>query len=146
MNPHDILDIADELCTGLKEAHWRASVGRAYFAAFHAARSLPRNAGFVVPHGDQAHAYLWLRLSNCGRPDVTNAGGDLNFLRRTRNGAAYDLDQPFEQAVAISQFQIAADIIQLLEALPTSPAALTAITDAIKIYERDVLGEVTWRP
>lgn len=56
MNPRDILDVADELCTGLKEAHWRAGVSRAYFAAFHAARRLLRNAGFGVPRGDQAHA------------------------------------------------------------------------------------------
>lgn len=63
-----------------------------------------------------------------------------------RNWADYDLDQPFEHPFAIGQFQIAADILQLLEAVPTSPTALTAITDAIKVYERDVLGEVTWQP
>jgi len=146
MNPRDILDVADELCTGLTEAHWRAGGSRAYFAAFHVARRLLRNARFEVPRGDQAHAYLWLRLSNCGHPDVVEAGGRLNDLRKMRNWADYDLDQPFDHAFALGQVQGAFGIIQLLEPLPTLPTVLTQIIDAIKISERDVLGEVTWRP
>jgi hypothetical protein len=146
MNPHDILDLADELSTGIREVDWRTAVSRAYFAAFHVARLFMGRLGFAVPRGDQAHAYLWLRLSNCGHPDVEGAGRDLNELRRLRNWADYDLDQPFAHMIAIDQVQTAMDIIQVLDTALTTPPVLTAVTDTIKIYERDVLRQVTWQP
>jgi uncharacterized protein (UPF0332 family) len=70
MNPHDFLEVANELVTGIREADWRSAVGRAYHAAFHVARNLFQLSGFSVPRGEQAHAYLWLRLTNSGHPDV----------------------------------------------------------------------------
>lgn len=146
MNPRDTLDVAEELCTGLKEAQWRAGVSRASFAAFHEARRLLRNARFDVPRADRAHAYLWLRFSNCGQPDVEEVGIRLNDLRKMRNWADYDLDQPFEHSFALVQLQGACDILQLLETLSSTPTVLTRIIDAIKVYERDVLKDVTWRP
>jgi hypothetical protein len=146
MNARDILDVASELCTGLKEAEWRAAASRAYFAAFHAARRVLRDAGFEVPHADQAHAYLWLRLANCSHPDIENAGESLRDLRKMPNWADYDLDQPFAHADAVNQAQDADDILQLLEALPTTPTVLAQISAAIQVYERDILKQVTWRP
>jgi hypothetical protein len=77
MNPLDFLEVADELIGGMREADWRSAVSRAYYAAFHVARRLLQRCGFTVPDGDQAHAYLWLRLSNAGHPDVRQAGLDL---------------------------------------------------------------------
>src|SRR2546430_2125875 len=94
MNPRDNLDLADELCAGIREVDWRTAVSLAYFAAFHVARQLLRDLGFEVPRADLAHAYLWMRLFNCGQPDVRIAGSNLNELRRTRNLATYELDQP----------------------------------------------------
>lgn len=70
MNARDVLEVADGLSMGTKEAEWRAAVSRAYFAAFHAARQLMEDLGFQVPRGEQAHAYLWKRLSNSGHVDV----------------------------------------------------------------------------
>ena len=51
------------------------AVSRAYYAAIHVARLLLGQCGFGVPRGDQAHAYLWLRLSNGQHPDLANAHG-----------------------------------------------------------------------
>ena len=39
---------------------------------------------------------------------------------------------------------LARQIIQVLDSL--SPATRTRITDAMKVYERDVLKDVTWQP
>ncbi len=99
-----------------------------------------------MPAADRAHAYLWLRLSNCGHPDVIKVGHKLSRLRGIRNWADYDFDVPLDQAAAFTYVRVAADIIQLLDDLSKEAAILARVLDAIKVYERDVLREVTWRP
>jgi hypothetical protein len=146
MDPRDFLHVADELATGATQAEWRSAVSRAYYGAFHVARLLFRQCSFVVPQGDQARAYLWLRLANAGHPDVQQAGADLNYLRRIRNWADYDLDRPFPQALALAQVPAAVALIRLLDQLSTTPTVLAGVTAAIRTYERDVLGVVTWQP
>jgi uncharacterized protein (UPF0332 family) len=144
MTGRDFLPLAVHLAAGTTEAEWRTSVSRAYYAAFHETRRLFESLGFSVPHGDRAHAYLWLRLSNCGDQQVQQAGAYLNDLRRLRNQADYDLHRPLIQAKASPQARVADRIIQALDAL--TPAARTQVTDAMKVYERDVLHDVTWHP
>jgi uncharacterized protein (UPF0332 family) len=143
MNPRSLLDVADELAMGATEASWRSAISRAYYACFHVARQLLEQCGFAVLRADQAHAYLWLRLHNCGHPDGVRAGADLNALRRMRNWADYDLDQPLDQATAMGQVQRAMDLVRFLDTIPAAPSVRTQITEAIKTYERDVLGQVT---
>jgi hypothetical protein len=108
------------------------------------ARQLLEDLRFRVPHADQAHRHLWLRLSNCVDPQVEQAGADLNELRRWRNRADYELKQFFRQVEADSQVRVAELVIQALNNL--SPATRAQITDAMKVYERDVLRDVTWQP
>ncbi len=144
MNGRDFLLAAKLLLPAPLEAAWRSAISRAYYAAFHVARQLLEDLGFRVPFGEQAHAYLWLRLYNCGDPQVRLVGRRLNDLRRERNWADYDLQRTVRQAHAAGQVQLAEQIIQSLDAI--SPAMRTQITDAMKIYERDVLKQVTWHP
>ena len=146
MIPRDLLEVADDLLGGLKEAHWRSAVSRGYYAAFHEPRQLLGQCGFAVPRGEQAHAYLWLRLSNCRHPDLSHAGAELNDLRSQRKWADYDFYQPMDQSVAADYVQTARDVAGLLEQAATLPAVLAPVTAAIRAYERDVLGEVTWQP
>ncbi len=146
MNPQEFLEVADDLAAGLREGDWRSAVSRAYYAAFHVARELLSRSGFAVPRGEQAHAYLWLRLSNSAHPDVDQAGADLRELRSKRNWADYDLAYPLTQNEAFDFVQLGRDIIRVLELLPTIPAVLTAVVDAMKVYERDILKQVTWHP
>jgi hypothetical protein len=70
---------------------------------------------------------------------------DLADLRRLRNHADYDLHRPFGQGIAPVQIQIAEQIIQTLDQARQQPTC-TQITDAMKVYERDVLHDVTWHP
>jgi len=146
MNPREFLEVADEWAAGTREAEWRSAVSRAYYAVHHVARQLLDDWGFSVPTADQAHGFVWLRLANCGHPDVQQVGRDLKDMRRIRNWSDYDLDLPFEQTLAVKQVQAGSDMIRLLDAVATTPAVLAAIIDAIKIYERDVLRQVTWQP
>ncbi len=146
MDETGFLALADELSTGSRQADWRSAISRAYYAAFHKVRGILLQGGFRVPGSERTHAYLWLRLSNSGHPDVSNAGVYLKQLRRIRNEADYDFSRPINEAAAVYHVQVATDIIQLLDDLSKEPAIRDQVIDAMKIYERDVLREVTWQP
>jgi hypothetical protein len=104
-----------------------------------------RHCGFAVPQAEQAHAYLWLRLSNAGHVDIVEGGRKLRYLRSYRNQAHYDIEDLFAHDRAIDAMNLADDIIKLLEAAAAMPALPTQITATIRIYERDVLRQTTWQ-
>jgi uncharacterized protein (UPF0332 family) len=145
MNWRDLLLLAARLAGDAGEAEWRAAASRAYYAAFHIARNLLSDLSFVVPRADRAHQYLALRLSNCGAPGVSQAGRDLDTLRRLRNRADYDARPPFSQTEAAASVRVAEHILQVLDSARQEPTR-TQITDTMRVYERDVLKDVTWRP
>jgi uncharacterized protein (UPF0332 family) len=146
MDPHQFLEVADELSRGLREAEWWSAVSRAYYAAFHVAGGLLETCGFRVPQADQAHGYLWLRLSNSGHPDIDEVGRHLGRLRSDRNWADYDLHRSLPQQVALSSVSRASDIIKLLDLVAAEEAYRSRLTEGVKRYERDVLREVAWGP
>jgi uncharacterized protein (UPF0332 family) len=145
MNGRDFLPVARRLLAAADEADWRSAVSRAYYAAFHVARRLLSDLNFTVPHADRAHGYLWLRLSNCGDPQVQAAGQQLKDLRRERNWADYEVARPLSLSLARGDVQTAEQIIQVFDLAAVEPTR-TQITDAMKVYERDVLKDVTWHP
>jgi uncharacterized protein (UPF0332 family) len=144
MDETGFLDLADDLSTGSREAEWRSAISRAYYAAFHKARRLLQHNGFVVPRAERAHAYLWMRLSNSNHPDVIDAGQALFDLRKARNEADYDVDAPIAPSDAIDHVRVATNLIRLLDDLSKEAVILARVVEAIKVYERDVLREVTW--
>lgn len=73
------------------------------------------------------------------------AGRRLGDLRRERNWADYDDRRAVTQAMAAQNILIAEEIIHALDAAAVEPVR-TRITDAMKVYERDVLRDVTWHP
>lgn len=91
MNARDFLALALHLAQESAESEWRSAVSRAYYAAFHVARELLQQCGFLVPRSERAHAYLWLRLANSGHLATATAGSKLNTLNGDRNRADYDL-------------------------------------------------------
>ncbi len=145
MDFREYLSLAETLAAGTTEAEWRSAVSRAYYAAFHVARELLISLGFRVPQAERAHSYLWLRLANAGAADVQIAGNRLNSLRRQRNRADYDSHPPLTQRTAANEVKNAEDVIRALDAAAIEPIR-TQITDAIKIYERDILHDATWHP
>lgn len=145
MTGSDFLPLANRLATASSEPDWRTAISRAYYAAFHVARQLLEELGFRVPWADRAHAYLTMRLNNCGDAQIQHAASDMHSLRSLRNQADYDLQRPIRQSVAIAQAQVSQQIIQTLLLAKQEPVR-TSITDAMRIYERDVLRDVTWQP
>jgi uncharacterized protein (UPF0332 family) len=105
VNPRLFLSQAQRLAAAAAEEDWRTAASRAYYAAFHIASNFLTSLGFVVPNAERAHAYLWLRLQNCGAPTVQRAGIVLNDLRRQRTRADYDLQHAFTQARALAAVQ-----------------------------------------
>lgn len=145
MNWGDFLVLAARLAAAATEADWRTAISRAYYAAFHVARPLLADLNFAVPRADRAHQYLVFRLSNCGEAAVEQAGRDLDTLRRLRNRADYDDAPAVTQPQAAAAVRLADDIIQVLDAARLEPTR-TRVRDAMIVYERDVLRDVTWRP
>jgi uncharacterized protein (UPF0332 family) len=143
MNERDFLTLAVTLAGGPTEAEARTALSRAYYAAFHVARRLLAELGFTVPRADRAHAYLALRLQNCGALPVQQAGADLDMLRKLRNQADYDLHLFLGPPLARVQVRGADQIIRVLDAARAEPTR-TQITDGMRVYERDVLHDVTW--
>lgn len=90
IQPDDYLALAEALVRASSEAEWRTAVSRACYAAFLEARAFFVELGFRVPRASQAHAYLWMRLSNSSASNTDQAGADLNDLQRERNRADYD--------------------------------------------------------
>jgi hypothetical protein len=84
------------------------------------------------------------RLSNSSDSAAEQAGRDLETLRRLRNRADYDEAPALTQAQAVAAVQIADGIIQVLDAVRQEPAR-SLIRDAMIVYERDVLHDVTWK-
>ena len=139
MNGRDFLDTARHLAGRGGEADGRSAISR----AFHVARDLLTALRFRVPRADRAHIYLYVRLNNCGEPHVENAAFRLDNLRGLRNHADYDVRRPMSPNSVPDAVTDAELIVQALDGL--SPAEVTRITDAMKLYEQRI-GDVTWHP
>jgi uncharacterized protein (UPF0332 family) len=145
MTPQDFIRLAAQLAAGTTEADWRTAASRAYYAAFHAARQLLLDLGFTVPRADAAHQYLIHRLNNCGEQLIQQEAKVLDRLRKLRNRADYDWHLPFTRHHAQPEPANAQRVVQILDTARQEPVR-TQITDAMKLYERNVLGVVTWHP
>jgi hypothetical protein len=145
VNPRDFLALARALIVSPGEAERRTAASRAYYASFHVARNLFEAVGFTVPRADRAHAYLWLRLQNCGDSGGAQTGIALDALRQLRNRADYDRNRPIALPVVQAHLQVAEDAIDALDALAVEPTR-SQITAEMVRYERDVLHDVTWHP
>lgn len=145
MTGRDFLAVADALAAATTEAEWQTSIGRSYYAAFHTAREFMSRLRFRVPAADQAHAYLWLRLSNTGDPTTDRVGRLLRDLRGRRNVADYDLARSRVQANAVDAAADARDVIAGLDAVTGTPTE-TVVRNGMRAYEQAVLKVDTWGP
>ncbi len=144
MTPRQFLVVAEDLFEGDTEAHWRSAVSRAYYASFHAGRHLLEKCGFRTPESERGHRHVSDRLSNSGHDGIRAAGVSLDTLRGFRNLADYNLSAVFSRLTADRQIEAAKAIIEALEAVEADTAALTAVTQAMRDYERG-RGDVTWK-
>jgi hypothetical protein len=94
MDGRALLVVSRELAAGSTEAHWRSSVGRAYYALLHEVLVALGRWGFALPPRDKVHTFARLKLIYASDPDLKRIGLTLEALGRLRNAADYQLANP----------------------------------------------------
>ena len=134
MDGRALLQVARELAAGSSEAHWRSSVGRAYYALLHEVLGTLRRWGFSLPPRDKVHTFARLKLVYSTDPDLKRIGLTLEALGRLRNAADYQLSLsgPFVSArIAVQALADAEAAIALLDALEADSARRAAAVGSI---------------
>jgi hypothetical protein len=129
MNGSTPLDVGRELAAGPTEAHWRSSVGRAYYALLHEVLGSLWRWGFALPPRDKVHTFARLKFVYASDPDLKRIGLTLEALAQLRNAADYQLGTsgPFvSPRIAVSALADAQSAVALLDALEADPARRAA--------------------
>ena len=120
MDGRALLDVGRDLAAGATEAHWRSSVGRAYYALLHEVLGALGRWGFALPPRDKVHTFGRLKFVYATDPDLKRIGLTLEALGRLRNAADYQLGTsgPFvSPRIAASALDDADSAIALLDAI-----------------------------
>jgi uncharacterized protein (UPF0332 family) len=92
MDGKDFIQVAKDLIKGASEAHWRSSISRSYYAAFHISRRFVLRKGGGVPQTRDAHMMVREYLIGSNDPEVSALGTILGDLHAKRRKADYDLE------------------------------------------------------
>jgi hypothetical protein len=123
------LNVARNVVTGHTEAHWRAALGRAYYALMLEGREALFRWGFALPPRENVHTFVRMRFDFPANPDLKGIGGVVDKLARLRNQADYNLAplQVFASPGRVQQaIQEVSDALALLDAIEADPARQTA--------------------
>lgn len=121
----EFLAVARELAQGATEGHWRSSVSRAYYAAYHRARALVEGTGGKIPTGERCHEQLAMQLQSTHDRGLRNLGTRLHTLRRDRNIADYDTSA-YSRNQATRGLAKANTLLQLIESCERADPARLA--------------------
>jgi hypothetical protein len=131
----DYLVIAKELQRGPTEAHWRAAVGRAYYALFLEARDALQRWGLSLPQQKQVHFVTRMRFTYAVDPDAVEIGLALENLGTLRNQTDYELVSPpglWSAGRAQLAITEAEDNLARLEGLEKDPKRRAAVVATIR--------------
>jgi hypothetical protein len=100
---NDFATFAEPLQGGASEIDWRMAAGRAYYAAYHRARSsadlCPNNDAFAMG----SHERVSDRFMRDGSRPAKSIAYILISMKKFRKLADYDLDETFDQSAAVNQ-------------------------------------------
>lgn len=122
-------------------ASCRSAISRAYYGAFHLARSLLDRLETRPPRNANAHVFVQHRLANCGHPLAVEAGCFLADLYADRLNADYNLTKKQVETVSYARTSVetAKRIQHALEACDNDQVR-EQIKAGIAGYERRIAG------
>jgi hypothetical protein len=134
MDGRALLVVGRELAAVATEAHWRSSVGRAYYALLHEVLGALTRWGYALPPCDKVHTFARLKFVYATDPDLKRIGLTLEALGRLRNTADYQLGTsgPFASPrTAVSALNDAEAAVALLDTIEADPARRTGAVRTI---------------
>jgi uncharacterized protein (UPF0332 family) len=140
MNGSDFITLAGKLAvTPTDEAAHRTAISRAYYGAFHVARSFLLKLGFRPVANASVHAFIRQYLGASGHPEAYFASSELSYLQAARNRADYDLEDTrmASRDFAMKCVEQAHRIVAALDACRRDDAR-DSIREAITNYEQRV--------
>jgi uncharacterized protein (UPF0332 family) len=85
-------------------AGYRSSVSRAYYGAFHIARSVLYAFNFYCRDKNSEHRWVQRHFLNCTTPIAVEIGKLLENLHESRKAADYDIHKPQPETKANAEF------------------------------------------
>jgi len=141
MDGHQFIVLAGKLAAAPAgdEATYRTAVSRAYYGAFHVARSFLVELGFEPIRNLSVHAFVRRYLNASGDPNAIAATDELGDLQQARNRADYDLDDPDvgSRGFAMVSVERAHRVVSALESCRRDDVR-DGIRDGIAEYERRI--------
>jgi uncharacterized protein (UPF0332 family) len=116
----DFIAVATALSTATDEASLRSSVSRAYYAAFHSARTYVRNQGAPLSRHGQIHQDVHDALVR-GQRHEKSAAIHLGRLKQARTAADYELSSTNWNQQASTCLRWAQAVLDLLKPEPPGP-------------------------
>jgi uncharacterized protein (UPF0332 family) len=143
MSGTDFIDFAARIAATYSDAaSCRSAISRAYYGAFHLAKSLFDQLGLRPPRNANAHVFVQHRLANCGHDRAAEAGMLLADLYADRLNADYNLNKKEVEGVGYARARVvtARRIQDTLHACETKEAC-DRIKAGIAAYERKLTGQ-----
>ena len=135
MRGRDFLTVAKEVVQGKTEAHWRAAVGRAYYALVQETWAALDRWGITSPPRVDIHFFTRSRLTIPSDADLRKIGNVLEEAGRLRNYADYRLASAGQFSSSLRARNIVVGVgnaMNLLDSLDTDPLRRVAAVAAIR--------------
>lgn len=113
--------LAGELAKSTDEASHRSAVSRAYYAAFHGARTYLKGQGKWVPADGTAHREVWSNLLSIPDKNIQHAGAEGDRLRKERIRVDYEANVPNVMNITRPALVKSKAILHYLGQIPEAP-------------------------
>ena len=142
MTGADYIDFAARIAaTYADPASCRSAISRAYYGAFHIAKSLFDRLQARPPRNANVHVFIQHRLANCGHPLAVEAGRFLADLYADRLNSDYNLEKKQVERVGYARTSVeTAKRIQVALEACDNVQALAQIKAGIADFERRIAG------
>ena len=144
MDAREFLTLAEDLVVikNARPCHFRAAIGRAYYAAFNFASETLTNMGFPPTTSGKGHVHVIQLLQRCGDDVLAGAGGMLGDLQGSRHKADYELRRADIEKLGAAQtaVEIADSIFKDIESFTSDASRKAVASSALKEQYTSITG------